>query len=945
MSLRLKFPHMTLTLAFILTVSLLMTIFFSLEASSQSREYQRAANDLEDLIDRISDVYDDRVFFHVWLQQKFKSTDVPEKFAGLVRSTFKKYARLIIWDSNGNVIQNLSDEKRFQYILRKMVTFLRPLTEQIKISSKINSADHPLSVDSLALFRKYFGEMLFPQLMRLPLYPGIKGRVLEVSREKTKGYLWYQTSKNYSAAIFLDSSLKNRKVGLKSLATSFNSRKSDFRIGFFDSDSGYIGPEMDESRLGALKIHGQNYRNSVFGIQTTKAFHSLFKQLSPEIQVFALKFRTREDSKAMILASFIFRVFIIFFFIQHCYCLRQTNVFSSIKVKIVNISLLAAILPSAFLMAIGNEFLNYRIATLVSDRQLEGYRLLKETDTLYPLAKQRIAAQITETLNQFYAKIGDDNWTQEIANELAKRLKKYHPTIYGIFHPPSKIEIVRKDGDSQFPEKKIMTKFPNEEINDLRSSRNLQRIYSQRAREGFSDDFEWLGGSVNDRGKIMLSKLLFFECLTYWFHVGRPEINPGQIFLVWEIEKFQDMFLEKELEKINRTISPGKIMFMFKNSRRVFPGNLSSNYNFQRFLRKAYSGKLIFADPIKDGKHEFVATAMRCLNFEAASLAYIYPRSLIEAEIASLRMKALIGIMLFLSTISIIFWKFSSRRIEPVTILESGLKAVSNKNFNIKLDFNSNDEFDDLIKTFNSSIENMKDLAVARLVQESLLPPSDFLMGKLKIHAETSFMTSMGGDYFDIAATGKKVLIAFGDVSGHGVSAALVMAMIKAVFVECIDSGNSESFLEKCNQVLLHLKLRGWNRMMTLQTLVIDSISGEFSILNAGQCFPALVSDIGQKIEFLDIPGKPLGFKISRGYNQLNGILKTGDYLVLYSDGIIEAINHDCEPFGIGRLEEILKNVHGNDPTNACRMIINAGMSWSSMQSDDLSIMVVRFGS
>jgi serine phosphatase RsbU (regulator of sigma subunit) len=99
------------------------------------------------------------------------------------------------------------------------------------------------------------------------------------------------------------------------------------------------------------------------------------------------------------------------------------------------------------------------------------------------------------------------------------------------------------------------------------------------------------------------------------------------------------------------------------------------------------------------------------------------------------------------------------------------------------------------------------------------------------------------------------------------------MAMIKAVFAECIDSGNSENFLEKCNQVLLHLKIRGWNRMMTLQTLVIDSISGEFSILNAGQCFPALVSDIGQKIEFLDIPGTPLGFKISRGYNQLNGIL------------------------------------------------------------------------
>ncbi|EKD80989.1 MAG: hypothetical protein ACD_39C02056G0001 [uncultured bacterium] len=441
-----------------------------------------------------------------------------------------------------------------------------------------------------------------------------------------------------------------------------------------------------------------------------------------------------------------------------------------------------------------------------------------------------------------------------------------------------------------------------------------------------------------------MSDILSKFYLVYQNYTGIPEYGGSKyfVFIAWSIESFQYNFLVQELEKINQMIKPGRLIVRLKDSSRILPEGAGNYSNLDWLLRKADTSKFSLNDSLTVGNEKFVAVAMPGLNFESASLAYIYPRQLLEKKVDAIRRNLVASVLLFLLVLIVFAWKFAKHQVKPVELLEHGLKSIARRDFNCQLDFHSSDEFGDLIQTFNSAIENMKDLEVARSVQESLLPPSDFSTDKLEIYVKTQFMTSMGGDYFDIAAGNGKVYIAFGDVAGHGIPAALVMAMIKAVFSDCIESGDEKTFLESCNKIMLYLRNKGWKRMMTLQFIVIDESSNEFSIVNAGHCFPVKIDADKKKVSFIKARGIPLGYVLTKNYTVVNDVLNPGETLVLYSDGLIEGTCATGEMFGFDRFESLLLETVSDSSPIMWQKIVSAVTNWCVEQSDDLSTMIVR---
>jgi sigma-B regulation protein RsbU (phosphoserine phosphatase) len=240
---------------------------------------------------------------------------------------------------------------------------------------------------------------------------------------------------------------------------------------------------------------------------------------------------------------------------------------------------------------------------------------------------------------------------------------------------------------------------------------------------------------------------------------------------------------------------------------------------------------------------------------------------------------------------------------------------------------------------------DLKELAVGTAVQQDLLPEDSYKNNNIELFAHSIFMTKMGGDYFDYFEFAPGRLgIFFGDVAGHGIPAAVIMAMAKAVIASSSVSFSGPSdMLKKANQVLLYLRKKKLRRMMTCQCLDFDCVEGQFSIANAGHCYPAVVSKNGENVRLLKINGFPLGTKNRKDYEEHSFKLETGDTLILYTDGIIEAVNSKGKMFDYSRFETLLKSAWSEDLKTYWQRIIQANRIWSVAQDDDLTFLLLKY--
>ena len=163
-------------------------------------------------------------------------------------------------------------------------------------------------------------------------------------------------------------------------------------------------------------------------------------------------------------------------------------------------------------------------------------------------------------------------------------------------------------------------------------------------------------------------------------------------------------------------------------------------------------------------------------------------------------------------------------------------------------------------------------------------------------------MTRLGGDYFDyFSLNDNEVGVLMGDVAGHGVPAGFLMAMAKAsVLLTEDDKSNPSKLLAAVHKVFYHVKSKKIKRMMTCVYFNINTETGSYTMANAGHCYPAIINNKGE-VSFLEIDGTPLGITKRARYVNTEGKLDNNSYIVLYTDGMLEAHNDTGESIGIKR--------------------------------------------
>ena len=236
-----------------------------------------------------------------------------------------------------------------------------------------------------------------------------------------------------------------------------------------------------------------------------------------------------------------------------------------------------------------------------------------------------------------------------------------------------------------------------------------------------------------------------------------------------------------------------------------------------------------------------------------------------------------------------------------------------------------------------------RELALASEIQQRFQPTAPPHVNGYELQGISFPCYEIGGDYYDfIERDDGRLVIALGDVSGKGTAAALLMSSLHAAIHAQSASHNTLSATISAVNRYLADNIPA-NRFVTLFYAELDPESGALSFLNAGHNPPLIVHSAGT-VEQLASGGLPLGIKPDAEYREGRTQLQQGDVLVIYSDGVTEAVSPSGEEFGATRLYEVVsRNIEAS--AAGIRDRIESSLTkfaQGTSAADDITLVIVK---
>ena len=255
-----------------------------------------------------------------------------------------------------------------------------------------------------------------------------------------------------------------------------------------------------------------------------------------------------------------------------------------------------------------------------------------------------------------------------------------------------------------------------------------------------------------------------------------------------------------------------------------------------------------------------------------------------------------------------------------------GFKKLEQGDFSARLEVEFNDERDQIVTSFNRIMPRLDEhlrmsraLGVAHEVQQSLLPDKDPMLQGFDIAGMSLYCDETGGDYYDfIRISDTRLAVVVGDVSGHGVSSALLMATSRAlVMLRASMPGPTASIINDVNK---HLSLDTYEtgNFMTFFYCELNEMSREICWVRAGHDPALIYSQESDEFDELKGKGLALGLDYAFEYEESQRLLNLNQVILIGTDGIWEMRNDQGEMFGKDRLKEIIRD---NSSATAKRML------------------------
>ena len=242
-----------------------------------------------------------------------------------------------------------------------------------------------------------------------------------------------------------------------------------------------------------------------------------------------------------------------------------------------------------------------------------------------------------------------------------------------------------------------------------------------------------------------------------------------------------------------------------------------------------------------------------------------------------------------------------------------------------------------------------RDLEIAREIQTWLVPSTPPVIPNAEVAFYTRAQNSVAGDYYDAfypvgdASTGDKLLLVMADVAGKSVPAALLMATLQASLRTIASEGLALTDLAtRLNHYACAHSLGG-QRFTTAVLAEFDPATRNLTFVNAGHNSP-VIRRANSATERLESGGLPLGITPEATFPSSQVTLQTGDTLVLFTDGVVEAFNSAGEEFSDPRWINIIRGLPNCNAQQTLQFLMKSVEEFVGVtrQSDDITCLVLR---
>ncbi|MEE9268857.1 MAG: SpoIIE family protein phosphatase [Candidatus Krumholzibacteria bacterium] len=373
-----------------------------------------------------------------------------------------------------------------------------------------------------------------------------------------------------------------------------------------------------------------------------------------------------------------------------------------------------------------------------------------------------------------------------------------------------------------------------------------------------------------------------------------------------------------------------------------FNGEVTRDIRFPVQVRNQDTGRLIAVGNVYVGVYE-----------HAMYRAITDPRPLTTVIIL---ISFLAGILLIVTLVTVF--------VKPLQVLTEGVRAIGQGSLDSKIDVGGPAEigaiatvFNDITKKFREAQVNLleqeklqKEIEVAKQIQQSLLPRDYPAVSGYDIAPYYQAAKDVGGDYYDFVHVDEGALgVVVADVSGKGVPGSLVMTMIRtALRMEARGNKNASDVMGRVNAFVTDDMKKGM--FVTMFYVILDSKNRTISYASAGHNPMILYRGEGREIYFLNPKGFPVGISLPDAslFNRSIGLekikLKKDDMLVIYTDGVTEAMNEKREQYGEERLVQLIEENGHFHPTKFIEELEKSIKAFTGgyAQNDDITVVAIK---
>ncbi|OGK07608.1 MAG: hypothetical protein A2W80_10935 [Candidatus Riflebacteria bacterium GWC2_50_8] len=433
--------------------------------------------------------------------------------------------------------------------------------------------------------------------------------------------------------------------------------------------------------------------------------------------------------------------------------------------------------------------------------------------------------------------------------------------------------------------------------------------------------------------------------LLNFLSAGADEKVDFMALMIWNSPSVQLSYLQKTIDEVNRNPLGLKVIACNQFNNKYYPEGFQVPIELEKYFRRLTDQPTEEIEIMNLDGQEYMVLGFNGKHLSRFKILGLYPLDRLDRMIAGQRTD-LVLVSLFCLILAAWLAQILARSfLNPLNSLQNAALAIEKRDFRHRIGDLGKDEFGETAAIFDEVMIGLEELAVAKVVQESLFPQKALHMGGFRIYGKSLAMAELGGDYFDYFTVDDNNLAALlGDVAGHGVGAALIMAMAKAGIVKCREQLKSPvKLLERLHELIYGSKTRKQKKIMTFQYLTADCSSGKAVYANAGGCSPIFCSN--GKSEEIALPGAALGAFKKANFQQREIAFKSGDLLVFYTDGIIETRNRDGVEFGYANFARLVEESAGNDPEEVYNRICAGYYRHIAGQEaqDDLTLVVICY--